>query len=90
MENLSGLALPPDEQWHFIVKCGHCGEQHSNVVYFNLIEIRSDLEESKQKAHYAAKCGFCKREHTILYLEGSHRPYVDSEKFATVARFECR
>ena len=75
LENLEGLALPADEDWHFQVKCANCGEVHPNVIYFNLVELRGDLEDTRQKAHYAAKCGFCKRDQNVLFLEGTYKTY---------------
>ena len=78
LENLTSLQLPPSDDWHFRLKCTNCQEEHPNLIYFNLIEIK-DLEDSKAKANYYAKCSFCKRELTVLYVDSSLKEYVKSE-----------
>ncbi|CDW71123.1 UNKNOWN [Stylonychia lemnae] len=89
LENLQDLTLPLSEDWHFVVKCTHCNEQHPNTIYFNLQEIK-DIENARGKANYYSKCSYCKREGTILFLESSFQTYNSSEKYQTVAKFECR
>ena len=89
LENVTGLHLPPTDDYHFRIRCTHCTEEHPNPVYFSLAEVK-DLEESKSKANYYAKCPVCKKEQTILFLEKSFRPYETSEAWQTVAKFECR
>ncbi len=78
LENLTHLKLPEHENWHFKIKCSNCNEEHQNLIYFNLQEMK-DIEESKSKAHYYGKCSFCKREQTILFIASSYQPYMKSE-----------
>ena len=89
LEGLASLHISPETDWHFKVKCTSCGEEHENMIYFNLVEKQA-MEKSRGEAHFIQKCKNCERTSSIEYV-GKHAAYTDqNENFKTIAQFECR
>lgn len=92
MENVTSLKIEDEEfRWFIKLKCESCGEETPDFIYFTL-DDQHPLTGGRGHASLVLKCKLCKRENSIDVIKESLAAYDadDSEKFKTVAMFDCR
>lgn len=93
LENITGLCPEnlPDFRWHLKLKCTQCGEITEHWQYVVLNE-NLPLKGGRGHANYVSKCKLCSHQNSLdIKPESLHNYNIqDSNKFKTVAVFDCR
>ncbi|XP_057328983.1 CXXC motif containing zinc binding protein [Microplitis mediator] len=92
LENIEELnPTDPNFRWGFKLKCSNCNESTDKWNYLSLSE-EVPAPHGKDIHHLVSKCKLCLRINTVTIIEDSIKKYTaeDSEKFKTIAVFDCR
>ncbi|CAL8103710.1 unnamed protein product [Calicophoron daubneyi] len=80
-----------DFRWYVRTKCGNCGQDSAEFIYFCSGE-RVPLKEGRGDVNLSIRCKFCSRSGSIDIVPDSYSSYnaEDSGSYKTIIILDCR